>query len=497
MEDDILSSVPQTPQGNSGTSAGDLQSAVDADAPLGDRVFDITEDLNISPINDNPQAVVRSQVPAQNKPAPVRPTTPQNIPISGIASAPRFVAPPIKLPPQPPVETSIPKPIPAPPGQPRQPISIPLSDFTQSLQKAQSVSTPIIPQKNPAGNTSEDFFPKTTDLKALRTYESDVAEVLAHTRASTASIALAEAKKESGQDRIQNNEEADEPSTHAGLKITIIILCIVLVLAGIGGAYYFFSKSALAPATSQTPTKQTVQSLIPTDSQAVIAVDGLGPTAILSHITAEVAKPMNSNSIKEIIPSEMNAQNQRVRIAASEMLNVMEITPPDLLTRSLNSYWMLGVYSDPNGNKSAFVVVTTNFFQNSFAGMLQWENVMADDLKQYIGAGNTTGIANISPAPAPIVSATSTNTSSTTKGLISTMPGPSTLPQAQQGNSSTIQGHFEDRIIMNKDVRVFVTTDGRILFLYSFIDNTRLVIAGSEAALKEILTRLDNQTFIR
>jgi len=110
---------------------------------------------------------------------------------------------------------------------------------------------------------------------------------------------------------------------------------------------------------------------------------------------------------------------------------------------------MLGIYTDNSGNKDVFVLTTINYFQNAFAGMLQWESVMPDDLEQYL----------------PI--------------------------------NGIIKGAFVDRIIQNRDVREFVTSDGKILFLYSFIDNTKLVITGSESTLMEILSRLEQKDFVR
>jgi len=199
----------------------------------------------------------------------------------------------------------------------------------------------------------------------------------------------------------------------------------------------------------------------------VLAIDGLSPPAALSHIAVEVNKPWPANSITEIIPIETSATGQKARVTEPEMQSLMEVNPPDILTRSLDQPWMLGVYTDESGNHDAFVVVATNFFQNAFAGMLQWESVMADDLKQYLGTANVSDIANV--------------------GASSTEPL----------SAYALNGHFEDRIIMNKDVRAFVTTDGQTLFLYSFVDNSKLVVAKNEATLREILTRLENQAFIR
>ena len=167
------------------------------------------------------------------------------------------------------------------------------------------------------------------------------------------------------------------------------------------------------------------------------------------------------------------------------MLKIMGLNPPNILSRSLSAPWMLGVYTGADGRSSTFSIATTDFFQNSFAGMLQWEPTMADDLKQLLYPAQVSGIANIPTNQSPIVQASGVGTTSPT----------TTAPEVKP--YFTLRGAFRDRIIQNRDVREFVTVDGDILFLYSFVDNSHLVVAGSEAALSEIVTRLEKQTFLR
>ena len=59
------------------------------------------------------------------------------------------------------------------------------------------------------------------------------------------------------------------------------------------------------------------------------------------------------------------------------------------------------------------------------------------------------------------------------------------------------EGSFHDKLIKNKNVREFTDNSGNVLLLYSFIDNNTLVIAQSEAALGEIITRFENQAYVR
>ena len=210
-------------------------------------------------------------------------------------------------------------------------------------------------------------------------------------------------------------------------------------------------------------------------------------------------------------------------------MNKLSLVPPDSLTRTLTNDWMLGVFSDSTGNKHLFVISTTDYFQDAFSGMLQWEKVMADDLRLYITSPAIKGIANapgqtvpnnlISATTSIVTASTTTKPANATSSKTSTTssktkkPGPKAniaatstsniatttiaIEPAFTNSSLTLDGQFQDRIIMNKDVRAFVTSHGQTLFLYSFIDNEHLVFAGDESAISEILTRLEKQTFIR
>jgi len=250
----------------------------------------------------------------------------------------------------------------------------------------------------------------------------------------------------------------------------VIVLCLLFVAGGLAGGYYFWMQSPLEPViqANKTPTPpppQKISGIIPADTQTVMAIDGFSAVDVITHVKAEAAKSQSAGSVKEIILSRKSA-TATARVNAPDMLTLMNIGAPDMLTRTLTNDWMLGVYADQNGSRNVFVIVTTNFFQNAFAGVLQWESVMPDDLKSYLISVPTAGFANT--------------------------PNALTTPV-----TNTIRGQFQDRIIQNRDVRAFVAADGATLFLYSFVDNSHLVIAGSDAALSEIVGRLEKQTLVR
>ena len=353
----------------------------------------------------------------------------------------------------------------------------PADDLNIAPIKTTAPTINVIPEKSATGK----LLHVEPNLKRLRTYEGDVAEVLAGKKISATSIALAENRRSTGEDRIgtaRTPSGADESTNGdpaiAKKKALITAVSIILVCLGLAAAYFLYSISPLAPA-KRVSQPQTAPSVIASDTQVAIPIDNMIPTTIISMVRAEASKPQSPNTIKEIVPVQTKG-GQYFRLAGPDMARIMNTGAPDILTRALADDWMIGVYSDANGTNSVFVIATVDYFQNAFAGMLQWEAVMADDLKQYLYRNSPTDIALVA-------STTSTSTVA--------------LTQTNQPYITVLRGNFIDRIVRNKDIREFVTSDGNALFLYSFADDTKLVVTGSEATLSEVLSRLEQQSFVR
>lgn len=365
--------------------------------------------------------------------------------------------------------------------------SIPLKDINIPLASTRNV--PANPQAKTLGvmpeSTDKDGkmpISENPDIKNLRTYESDVAEALARKKTSVASIAIATNKKNNEENPTEPNKKPPE-TKFSFSKLIIILLSLIFIGIGIAGAYYLYSKSPLVSST-QTPNQsvdQPTTNIVLSDSQVSINIKNLNPSDITARINTELNKPQNPSTIKELVLT--NGQ----RLSGPEMIEIMDIDVPDILKRSLATAWMLGVYADDVGNKDIFIIAKTDFFQNAFAGMLQWENLMADDLKLYLSSP-AKGIVNAPLPDSQIQVATTTKNSTSTQSL---EPEPSVEPYF------TIRGQFEDRIISNKDVRVFRTSQGNILFLYSFINNSTIAFTTKEQTIAKILDRLENQAFIR
>ncbi len=438
-----------------------------------------------------------------------------------------------------PVQNSAPQ---IPPNLPtgqtlQQPVTLVAKKPTPIHLQNISVPVPNPDQKKPnlpidSLETADKTSNQSDIVKPIRTYEGDVADAMSHRRTSTASIAIAESKKMEGEEKISNKNSTDK-SSRSFLKLAMITISILLLGGGAVGAYYLYSISPLAPVTPTTPREKTTPSIIPSNTQAVIKVDNQNSITIQSRIQNEILKAQAPNTIKEIVVAKTNSAGLLTRMSGPNMIQELDINVPDILIRSLATSWMLGVHNDSENNKGVFVVATSNYFQNTFAGMLQWESIMADDIKRYLFPSEPEGISNVSSQkdagvypyanpldnlssilPSTASSSTTTITKSATTTTISTSTKKTTQKIATSSKSNpliststevfqplrsfiALRGKFEDKIVKNKDVREFRTDDGKILFLYSFIDSNHLVITTSEATLAEIITRLEKQSFIR
>jgi len=357
----------------------------------------------------------------------------------------------------------------------------------------ENLQNPQTPQNQSDGSASQRLHVTETPQKAIRTYESDVADVLAHKNISTAKIALAENKRQTGEERLGSAAEESTQNSGTGsqgLKKALIALVSLLLLAGGGGtAYYLYSISPLAQvATPSQQTSAAATSIIPSDGYSIVAIDNMSPNQIISALKKELSKPTNTNTIQELILVK-SVNGQRVRVTGPDMAKIMDLQAPDILLRALADSWMIGIYTDSQGQKDLFIVATNDYFQNAFAGMLQWESTMPDDLKQYVYSNPIADIANgalSTPDTSSTASVSSTTMSTTTPATSSTYAP----------DYNVLRGSFVDRIIRNKDVREFVTDSGP-LFLYSFIDNSKLVVTSKESTLNAIFDRLEQKAFVR
>lgn len=422
-----------------------------AEENAGPKIFDITPDLNIAPAKDE----VTEDTTKINA-AQILESISKKPEVAPVPEEPKPTVLPAFGPANPPAKTV---------GFSRPLVTGEVEKKARTLQEAISENIDPLSQKR----KMPEIHP---DLKSIRTYEKDFAEAISKKHISTASFVIAEDKKKVAD--LATDSSIDERTGQPNTKISknssskkwfLGIISLILICGALFSGYYLYSNSSLAPVKQPTDTTNNSplipNSIIKPDSKSIINIDNKRQSEIISATKDEISKDQTKNSIKEIVFIQQKG-NDQVKVTANDILKTMNISAPDIFQRSLGSDWMLGVYTGELGQKNAFVITTNDFFQNAFAGIIQWEKTLPEDLKQFLYS--------------PIVGQDGSSTSTT---------------------SYTLRGKFEDRLILNKDVREYVTDNGHIMFLYSFIGNDKLVITNNEEALQEIITRLENNTPVR
>jgi hypothetical protein len=345
-------------------------------------------------------------------------------------------------------------------------------------------------------------------IPVIRTYEHDIEEMMAQKKISSASISIAEAdarRKETATIKndtpsadtpahipsvplppqptfAQGNQKIIPPFETSTTAIVVpsrleeshsrsrsgngviksilkIIVSLILIALGIWGGYYLYTISPLgkqSATTTETPittgntTSGNITPVIPSivtpDTQKIIDISGDNAQVILSSLSTLQKKNANSG-IAGIVLEETYVSSTTpttMQVTAPEFIAKIGMNPPDALTTSLNTTWMLGF-----DDTTPFMILMTNFFQNTFAGMLAWEPTMSEDVSSLFGFAINTN------------------------------------------------GKYEDRILDNKNIREFVNASGTPLFLYGFIDNQTLIITGNEPTFSDIVNRIEKQTYVR
>jgi hypothetical protein len=248
-------------------------------------------------------------------------------------------------------------------------------------------------------------------------------------------------------------------------KIFMVIVSIILIVGGVGAGYYLYLKSPLAKPTVVPISTSKVPSIIKPETQKIVPIGNLKGVSLEEKIRSVVVSDAVAAGVLNEIVLTQTTGSSTIRVTALNFIKTIGYQTPEIFKRSLMNIWMLGAYGSDEGN-APFIIFKTDFFQNSYAGMLDWEKNMVDDLaillnfEEKIKNQNNTG-------------------TSTVRGYLA------------------VRGRFEDKIILNRDVRKFTNENGVSLLVYSFIDKDTLVITTSENVLRSIIQKLEKQTQIR
>jgi len=283
--------------------------------------------------------------------------------------------------------------------------------------------------------------PNEKDIKVLRTYTSDMADVIRDNEMSVIKIAMAEKEKRE-QDDIYKKAEGSNFS-----KIFLVIGGIIFIVAAIVGSYFLLKNKKEIPQTVISNT----ETFISYDSKSDIDVTNI---VDMSDLLGLIKKEQQKDS-KLINAVFLNQKTNNVSesLNSKDFLSLIKTTAPDALLRSLSDKYLLGKYSNPNAADSrdrsaTFLIFETNNYSQAYASMLDWEKTMLKDLFTLFDI------------------------------------------KISSSNDPIFEKQWKDIVINNKDSRVLYGENGEGILYYVFVNKNDFVITDNIEALKEVVARL-------
>ncbi len=281
----------------------------------------------------------------------------------------------------------------------------------------------------------ENLADKPESKGLLYSYADDLGHSVAGEKGATIGQAIAQEKME---------EAKQESRTLASTKNKILFIgSIALIIAGILSIVILWPKNqtVIIP-----PKSQELAPLIFSDSNQEINITGLSKEKVIQAVQNEItSKQMLSDKIENISLIEA-VGGQKYLAGTKTFLQAIQSQAPAGLIQTLDQKFMTGIHSSA-GNQP-FIIFKTNSYSDAKLGMADWEGRLFDDVY---------GLFNID------VSGT---------------------------NISLFEKKFEDAVVENKDTRAIKDDSGKIILMYSFLNDQTIAITTSPATMAELYNRL-------
>jgi hypothetical protein len=292
-------------------------------------------------------------------------------------------------------------------------------------------------------------------LRPIRTYESDVAEVLEKENITKEKIAVAEEKRREKHDaaplraftakRLSVSNVIPEGVKRFAVPWKLVgIAAGVLLLLGMGLFLYRsidWRRTPLpeAPKTPATPAQYSI--VTPAGSSRAIFLD-------------TVAKGVTATPLKVGEFKTVPLLREEKPLSTEELFAGLNAEAPSSLVRALDPSFTFGL-AEIRGPQP-FLIFRVRSYDYVTGGMREWEKRMLDDIGPMFGVN---------------IHALSFEVGTT--------------------SAEVLEQNFrlKDAIIRNMDVRALFSAEGSIMFVYAFTDKETLVITTSEDSLRALQGR--------
>ncbi len=348
-------------------------------------------------------------------------------------------------------------PAPEPPPEPLPPPPPPAPVFVPPPAPAFIPPPPVFVPPTPPPVPEQKFEPA-----PFHSFSSDFADRIDEQHASTFSVLAAE--KDAAPVRVQRKKS---------LNLLPIIAGIVLVIAGgvgIFAAYKFMTSTALVPAAS------IGSYLIVPDEK--IALSG---SSTFDALAQQASQPLPANTVLlTYINSASTTSTGITQIPATggAFITALNLQAPAILLRNIDPSSMVGIVNDGTQTRP-FFILRVDSYESTFAGMLDWESTIGNDL------------ALLYPAyPAPVQTVPAVTTSTTTTTTKSTSVTKTTTSKVVSTPVVQTPPGFVDEIVDSHNARALKDSENRTIIIYGYADKQTLVIARDEAAFTLLINRL-------
>ncbi|MDB5194805.1 MAG: protein of unknown function with transrane region [Parcubacteria group bacterium] len=306
----------------------------------------------------------------------------------------------------------------------------------------------VVPPATPAPpqviNTAEP-----TPLKQIRTFQGDAAEALYHEQASLVSLRSAERAK---QDLLRSKAEAPEDDGSGKRRaISLSLLIGGIIFLGAAGYAGYYAYTTYLVKTAVPVISIPKNRFLPVASTTTSDASSISRAALITLVQNEKAQPLADGNLLHIELTK-GGLDTGVLMNTTELLLALEAKPPGSLVRAFDPLFMLGVLGGTP--TSTFLLVKLDSYENAYAGMLDWEMTMKEDILPLFAS------------------------------------------EAEIGNVAA-NAVFTDATVKNKDARELLNASSTPVLVYSFYNQNLLIVTGSETALKTLLSELDTQALSR
>jgi hypothetical protein len=277
---------------------------------------------------------------------------------------------------------------------------------------------------------------------AVRTYATDIAEMMRKEKGSIIKIALAE------QTRREKFQKKKDPTSTK--NVIVVMLGFILIVGGIMVFIYAIINQN-KPVSVVNTNNGILPSLFFTENQVQIDMSNLNKSELFNAIQLQVEnKTLVLKTINNLFIS-YNTTSGQTQVPSTVFVQKLNLNVPDNLFQNLYSQFMLGIYAkEPKNN--LFVVFKIKDFNDSFIAMRDWEGTMLSDLVRLFRIDTSSAGKNI------------------------------------------FNKNFETVTLGNKEARVIKDSEGNVMLAYIFLNSKTIMITSDTDSVEEVVKRLNLQT---